>query len=65
MRLKSHEPDREVFENVVPIDKDVGSTQPRTAKYLREGADSFVVRADIIGADRKPDVIDVVYRRAP
>jgi hypothetical protein len=65
MRLTAHGPEREVFENIVAYDKDLVSTQPRTAIYVRRGADGFIAHSDIIGSNGKPDVIEVSYTRVP
>jgi hypothetical protein len=64
MRLTNHLPDRDVFENLVPFDKALMSTQPRTATYIRRGPDDFVAHSDIIDQQGKPSVIEVTYHRA-
>ena len=63
MRHTAHLNDRDVFENTVPYDKTLMSTQPRTTAYIRTGPDSFVGRSDIIGSDGMPAVIEVTYAR--
>lgn len=64
MRLKTHASDYDVFENLVPFDKALMSTQPRITRYSRHGADEFVAHSDIIDAQEKSGVIEVTYRRA-
>ncbi len=63
MRLSSHSPDRDVFDNTIPYDKSVMSTQPRTTQFIRRGQDEFVGRSDIIDDNGKPAVIEATYRR--
>jgi hypothetical protein len=63
MQLTEHRTDRDVFTNAAPFEKDVMSTQPRTTSFIRRGSDEFVGHSDIIGADGKPAVIEVTYRR--
>ncbi len=63
MRLTSHRPDRDEFENTVPYDKNLMSTQPRTTAYIRTGRDSFIGHSDIIGSDGKPGTVEVQYTR--
>ncbi len=63
MRLSSNTSDKFIFENQVPYDKEVMSTQPRITTYERRGPDMFVGHSDIIGSDGKPAVIEVTYRR--
>jgi hypothetical protein len=63
MRLLTHSPDRDVFENTTPYDAKLMSTQPRTTQFIRHGADEFVGHSDIIGDDGKPAVVEAVYRR--
>lgn len=63
MQLTEHRADRDVFTNAAPFERDVMSTQPRTTSFIRRGADEFVGHSDIIGADGKPAVIEVTYRR--
>jgi hypothetical protein len=63
MRLRSHSADKDVFENVVPYDKTLMSTQPRLTTFQRIDANSFTGHSDIIGEDGKPAVIEVTYRR--
>jgi hypothetical protein len=64
MRLTTHAADRTVFENAVPFDRALMSTQPRTTTWTRIDADSFVGHSDIIGDDGKAAVVEVTYRRA-
>jgi Domain of unknown function (DUF6265) len=52
------------FTNTVAYNAARMSTQPRVTRFIRRGADDFVGRSDIIGADGKPAVIESVYRRA-
>ena len=63
MRLKTHSADADVFENVVPWDKSLMSTQPRLTTFQRTDANAFTGHSDIIGNDGKPAVIEVKYRR--
>lgn len=63
MRLTSFDAMQDVFENTVPYDKTLMSTQPRTTKFIKQGADGFAGRSDIIGSDGKPAVIETVYKR--
>jgi len=63
MRLTSHQPSADQFENTVPFDAKLMSTQPRRTSLVRHGADEFVGRSDIIGADGKPAEIVSTYRR--
>lgn len=63
MRLTSHQPSADVFENTVAFDAKLMSTQPRRTSLVRRGADEFVGRSDIIGSDGKPAEIVSVYRR--
>ena len=63
MRLVRQTDSTFVFENTVPYDKDVSSTQPRVATYIRRGSDVFVGHSDIIDSKGKPAVIEVTYRR--
>jgi len=65
MRLKTLDGARATFENQVPYEAGVMSTQPRMSAFLREGEDAFVAHSDIIGEEGKPQVIEVRYRRAP
>jgi hypothetical protein len=64
MRLTSHETERDVFANTVPYDKALMSTQPRTTVIMRQGADGFIGRSNIIGSDGAPAVVEVTYTRA-
>jgi hypothetical protein len=63
MRLTSHRPGADVFENTVAFDASLMSTQPRRTSLLRHGDDEFVGRSDIIGSDGKPAEIVSTYRR--
>jgi hypothetical protein len=63
MRLTKHAEDEDVFENVVPFDKALMSTQPRITLWKRTGADSFVGRSEIINDGGRPAVIEVTYHR--
>jgi hypothetical protein len=63
MRLTSFDATQDVFENTVPYDKALMSTQPRTTKFIKQGADGFVGRSNIIGSDGKPAVIETIYKR--
>jgi hypothetical protein len=63
MRLTSHQPSTDVFENTVAYDAKLMSTQPRRTSLVRHGDDEFVGRSDIIGSDGKPAEIVSTYRR--
>jgi hypothetical protein len=63
MRLTSHQPQSDVFENLVAYDAKLMSTQPRRTSLVRHGDDEFVGRSDIIGVDGKPSEIVSTYRR--
>ena len=63
MRLTSHQPGSDVFENMVAYDAKLMSTQPRRTALVRHGDDEFVGRSDIIGSDGKPAEIVSTYRR--
>ena len=65
MRLNTHAQDRFVFENLVPYEKGLMSTQPRVTVFQRFGENSFAGKSDIIGENGKPAVIEVTYRRIP
>ncbi len=63
MRLTSFDATEDVFENTIPYDKAMMSTQPRTTKFIRQGADGFVGRSNIIDSDGRPAVIETIYKR--
>jgi hypothetical protein len=63
MRLTSHQPSADVFENTVAFDAQLMSTQPRRTSLVRRGTDEFVGRSDIIGSDGKPAEIVSTYHR--
>jgi hypothetical protein len=63
MRLTSHQPGSDVFDNMVAYDAKLMSTQPRRTSLVRHGDDEFVGHSDIIGADGKPAEIESTYRR--
>jgi len=63
MRLTSHQPSTDVFENTVAFDAKLMSTQPRRTSLMRHGDDEFVGRSAIIGSDGKPAEIVSTYRR--
>jgi hypothetical protein len=64
MRLTARQPNRDTFENAVPYDKTLMSTQPRVSSWERVSADEFIAHSDIIDDDGKPATIEVRYRRA-
>lgn len=64
MRLAPHDAERDVFENMIPYDKELMSTQPRNTTLIRQGADRFIGRSNIIGSDGAPAVVEVTYERA-
>lgn len=63
MLLTSHAPDRDVFENQVPYDKALMSTQPRTTTFVRQGPNTYTGRSAIIDQEGKAATIEGVYRR--
>ena len=63
MRLTAMSAESAVFENVVPYDKALMSTQPRTTTWKRITDDSFVGRSDVLSGDAKAGVVEVTYRR--
>jgi len=63
LHLTSHAADRDVFENSVPYEKGLMSTQPRTTVFQRHDADTFTGRTKIINDDGKPAIVEVRYRR--
>jgi hypothetical protein len=63
MRLTSHQPSADLFENTVAFDAKLMSTQPRRTSLVRHGADEFIGRSDIIGSDGTPSEIVSTYRR--
>jgi hypothetical protein len=63
LRLTSSSSNRFVFENTVPYDKSLMSTQPRVTTFDRIDGNNFVGHSDVIGNDGKPAVIEVRYRR--
>ena len=63
MRLTSHQPQSDVFENTVAFDAKLMSTQPRRTSLVRHSDDEFVGRSEIIGSDGKPAEIVTTYRR--
>lgn len=63
LRLTRHTADAYVFENAVPYDKALMSTQPRVTTFQRIDADTFVGRSDIINNNGEPAVVEVRYRR--
>jgi hypothetical protein len=65
MRLTSHQPRSDTFENTVPYDAKLMSTQPRRTSFVRTGDDAYVGRSDIIGSNGKPGEVVATYRRLP
>jgi hypothetical protein len=63
MRLRSHDGERDMFENTVPYDKELMSTQPRTTTFVRQGPDKFIGRSNIMDSAGKPAVMEVTYQR--
>jgi hypothetical protein len=63
--LKEHDANHDTFENTFAYDSTLMSTQPRMAQWIRRGRDELVAHSDIIGDDKKPAVIEVIYRRVP
>ncbi len=62
-RLAKSTTDRYEFENAVPYDKTLMSTEARNAIYTRHGADEFVGHSDVIDESGKADVIEFTWRR--
>ncbi|HEY6250993.1 MAG TPA: DUF6265 family protein [Candidatus Angelobacter sp.] len=58
LRLKSLSKDTVVFEN--PF-----NNQPKRSTLKRLGPDSFRTRTEVVGADKKTTVIEVILKRAP
>ena len=65
MRLTSHQPRSDTFENTVAYDAKLMSTQPRRTAFVRTADDAYVGRSDIIGSDGKPGEVVATYRRVP
>ena len=63
MRLTSHEANKDTFENSVPYEKALMSTQPRITVFQRHDDDTFTGRTNIINDDGQPAVVEVRYRR--
>ena len=63
MRIKSSEKNSFTFENLVPYDKKLDSTQPRLTTFIHVNKDQFIGHSDIIGDDGKPGTVEVTYRR--
>jgi len=53
----------DTFENTVPFDKYLVSTQPRVSSWTRRGQNEMVAHSDIIEASGKPNTIEVLYHR--
>ena len=49
---------------MIPYDKELMSTQPRNTTLIRQSADRFIGRSNIIGSDGAPAVVEVTYERA-
>ena len=63
MRIKSSDKNSFTFENLVPYDKKLDSTQPRVTTFIHVNEDQFIGHSDIIGDDGKPGTVEVTYRR--
>lgn len=63
IRLVSNNQDKFVFENEVPYQMELMSTQARVLTWERAGPDAFTGRSDIIGDSGAPGVIEVSYKR--
>ncbi|MDB4908805.1 MAG: hypothetical protein JWO05_3589 [Gemmatimonadetes bacterium] len=63
MVLRAHADTLDTFENSVPFDAKLMSTQPRVSSWIHQGTSSLVARSDIINADGKPATLEVNYRR--
>ena len=63
MRLTSSDATKSVFENEVPYDRTLMSTQPRTTVFERHDENSFTGRSNIINDAGQPAIVEVRYRR--
>jgi hypothetical protein len=63
MRLTAHTGERDDFENQVPFDARLISTQPRVTSLIRRGADEFVGHTDTLDEHGQAGVVEVTYRR--
>lgn len=63
MRLTSNDAGKAVFENDVPYEKALMSTQPRITVFERHDDNSFTGRSNIINDDGQPAIVEVKYRR--
>jgi hypothetical protein len=63
MRIKASKKDSFTFENLVPYDQALDSTQPRVTTFIRVNNDQFIGHSDIIGDDGKPATVEVTYHR--
>ena len=63
MRLTSSDATKSVFENDVPYDKALMSTQARITVFERHGENAFTGRSNIINDDGQPAIVEVRYRR--
>lgn len=63
MRLTSNDAGNAVFENDVPYDKALMSTQPRITIFERHDDNSFTGRSNIINDAGQPAIVEVRYQR--
>jgi hypothetical protein len=63
MRIQRSPKGSFVFENIVPFDKKLLSTQPRVTHFTRRGDDEFVGHSDTIDSEGKPGIVEMTYRR--
>jgi hypothetical protein len=61
--LSGYAADTSVFQNTVPYDSTLMSTQPRVTRFIRRGPNDFVGQSDIIDHSGKPGVVESTYHR--
>ena len=63
MVLRAHTDTQDTFENTVPYDAALMSTQPRVSSWIRSSATQLIARSQVINDDGKPATLEVNYRR--
>ena len=63
MVLRAHSDTQDTFENSVPYDSALMSTQPRVSSWIRSSATQLIARSQVINDDGKPAILEVNYRR--